>query len=111
MTSYRYQSQIFGSFGIGIDAVVNSAEAKAMVSAQWKARLAYERREVQRDREADGEYLVHLERHLGKSLRWYQARGNWVPILGWFRRHAKSIMFWIAQAYFWAIIIRRVVGS
>lgn len=104
-TRGKSSASVFGSFGIGINAIVNSQENKMTVATLWKSRLAWERREAREDDIANQRYFAFLERHLGCSLRHFMQFGDRYKILAWFRKYVVDICFWtvISYGFFWIV--------
>src|SRR3990167_11014435 len=106
----EFQS-VLGSMGIGIDAVVNSQEAKQLIYALYKADLQTKRlmqqKQEEEDRLSNISYFSWLETHLGESLRIFLKFGDRYPILQWFRIYAKDIIFFTLISYWVIWIISR----
>lgn len=113
---YRWQQgefhSVLGELGIGIDAVVNSQETKLLIQRLYKADLQTRRfikaKEDEEDRVANIKYFAYLERHLGSSLRHFFEFGDRYKILGWFRRYASDIIYWVLLSYgfMWVMFTR-----
>ena len=84
----QFQS-IFGSLGIGIDAVVNSQETKLLIIRLYKAHLETKRymqaKAEEEDRKTRMRNAFWIERHLGESLRVFLRFGDRFPIVQWVR--------------------------
>lgn len=103
----EFQS-ILGMAGVSIDMIVNSAEAKLLVSNIWKIKQYQARQEIQRQERAHRDYIEWLERHLGESLRHFFEFGNWFSITKSCRRYAEPVIYALLFGYLiiWTLFSR-----